>query len=73
MDELAKWLTLGPMALRLGVLEGQLRRMCKRNEIPHKVFNGSRVFHLDDLDAIRAVCVARGYLRAEPEAVAHAG
>ena len=68
MNELEKWLTLGRMAQRLGILEGQLRRMCNRGEISFTFFNGLRVLCTDDIEKIRARCVVHGYLKPEPAA-----
>jgi hypothetical protein len=41
-----------------------LRRACNRGLIPFALFNEVRVIHRDDLAAVRAYCVDRGYIAA---------
>jgi hypothetical protein len=62
------------MALMVGVLEMQLRRLCNRQPetVPHAKMGLVRVFDVNDVEKIRAACVAAGYLKPETAAVTHA-
>ena len=67
-------LTLGLAAVRLGagVQHHHLHRLARRGLIPHIFAGRLRLIKVEDLDTIREVCRARGYLCPAPEAVAHA-
>ncbi len=60
-------LTLPVLAAKLGVVESRIRRLCADGSIPYGLVGDRRVFRVDDIDQIRAVCVERGMLtRSEP-------
>lgn len=65
--DLSKLLTLGQVAVKLGVLDDQLRRMCDRKEIAFIRFLGRRMLHADHIEQIREKCVARGYIKSPVE------
>jgi hypothetical protein len=58
-----QFLTLGEMALRVGILSHNLRHLAAQDRVPH--VRGGRYYLFDpaDLDAIRDVVRAAGYLR----------
>lgn len=66
MVDLEKMMSISRMAQKVGVIESQIRQLCVRKEIPFTVFDRKRLLNIDDIDTIRAACVKRGYLAAEP-------
>lgn len=64
-------ITIGPLAVRLGLLDAHLRKLCNREKIPFLIFHGMRVFRESDVPAIRAACIEAGYLKPAGEVPAN--
>jgi DNA-binding transcriptional MerR regulator len=65
-------LTLGRVAVKVGVPEHQLRRLCKLGLVPFDLAGRIRLFSESDVPAIRAALIAAGYLRSDAREVARA-
>lgn len=65
--------TPGVLALRLGVQVHHLVRLLKRGQIPFARAGRLHLIAESDVELARAALRVAGYLRDQPEAVAHAG
>ena len=61
-------ITIGPLAMKLGVLESKLRRLANRRLIPLRRVGTLRVFAESDIPANPEACIRAGYLKPELEA-----
>lgn len=68
----AKYLSIGTVAVRIGVPESRLRRLCNRapEKVPHARVGTVRAFREEDLGAIRQACVEAGLVEGTQAIVA---
>lgn len=59
-------LAIGAFALRCGVSEHHLRRLCRAGQIRYRVVNRARVFGAGQVEEVRAAAREAGYLPPEP-------